>query len=90
MAEDGRLPTSQGDWSTAAQDPVAWYSTVCGAGCRFMAVWEWEEGKTAEYRQTKRAVEEADKVAVASWGKRRKLEIFHSRVDWMHGGSCID
>ena len=65
VAEDLRLFGITGDWSTAAPDPGAWYSTVHEGGCRFMAVWVKEEKKAPEHRQRKREAEEADKVEVA-------------------------
>ena len=43
VADDLRLVGITGDWSTAALDPGAWYSTVHEGGCRFMAVWVKEE-----------------------------------------------
>ena len=41
MAEDRRLFSITGDWSTAAAlDPgVCWYSAVREGGCRFMTAW---------------------------------------------------
>ena len=45
VAEDLRLFGITGNWSTAALDPAAWYSTVHGGGCRFMAAWVKEEKK---------------------------------------------
>ena len=36
-AEDLWLFSITGDWSTAALDPGAWYSTVREGGCRCMA-----------------------------------------------------
>ena len=65
MAEDLWLFGTTGDWSTAALDPGAWYSTVHEGGCKFMAVRVKEEEKASEHRQRKREAEEADKVEVA-------------------------
>ena len=42
---DRRVFDNTVDWSTAALDPKAWYSTVCEGGCRFMAAWVREEEK---------------------------------------------
>ena len=65
-----------GDWSIVAQDPGAWYNTVCEGGCRFMATWVRGEGKASENRQRKREARGADKVEVApgvSVGSLRRL-----------------
>ena len=47
---------------TKALDPRAWYSIVCGGGCRFTAAWVKEEEKASEHRQRKREAEETGKV----------------------------
>ena len=65
MAEDLRLFGITGDSNTAALDPGAWYTTLRGGGCRFMAACVKEEEKASEHRQRKRETEEADKVEVA-------------------------
>ena len=65
VAEDLRLFSITGDWSTVALDPGVWYSTVREGGCRFMVAWVKEEEKASEHRQRKRVAEEADKVEVA-------------------------
>ena len=59
-AEDFWLFGITGDWSTAALDPGAWYSTVHEGGCRVK-----EEEKASKHRQRKREAEEADKIEVA-------------------------
>ena len=86
MADDLRLFGITGDWSTAALDPMVWYSTVVDeGGCRFMAAWVKAEENASKHRQRKREAEEADKVVVAatwSWGDCSKLEMLSSRVDW--------
>ena len=65
MTNDIRLFSITGDWSSAALDPGAWYSTVCeegAVGLWFMTAWAREKEKASENRQRKR---EADKVEVA-------------------------
>ena len=54
LAEDLRLFGITGDWSTAALDPGAWYSTVREGGCRFTAACVKKEDKAFEHRQRKR------------------------------------
>ena len=77
MAEARRLFGITGDRSIAALDPGAWYSTVSGGGCRFMAAWGKTDEMASEHRQRKREAEEAGKVEVApGWGDRSKLETF--------------
>ena len=65
VAENLRLFGIAGDWSTAALDPEAWYSTVREEGCRCMAAWVKEEENVSEHRQRKKEAEETDKVDVA-------------------------
>ena len=65
VAENLRLFGITGDWSTAALDPVVWYSTVREGEFRFLAAWVMEEKKASEHRLRKREAEEADKVGVA-------------------------
>ena len=66
VAEDLRLFGIAGDWSTAALDPGAWYSTVREGGCcRFIAAWVKEEETASGHWQRKREAEEPDNVEVA-------------------------
>ena len=65
VVDDLRLFGVTGDWRTAALDPGAWYQTVQGGSCRFMAAWVREEENASNQRQMKREAEEADKVEVA-------------------------
>ena len=81
VAEDRRMFGITGDWSTAALDPGAWYNIVSAGSCRFMAAWVREKEKGSKNRQRKREAEGADKVE-CTWGDRKKLETFQSRVDW--------
>ena len=65
VAQNRPMFDIKGDWSTAAQDPGAWYNIVCERGCRFMAAWVREEEQASENQQRMRETEEADKVEVA-------------------------
>ena len=58
MADDLWLFGVTEDWSTAALDPGAWYNTVHGGGCRFMAAWVREEENASNQRQKKKEAEE--------------------------------
>ena len=49
--EDHRVFGITGDWSTAALDPGAGYSTVYEGGCRFMAAWVREEENASKTRR---------------------------------------
>ena len=83
MVEDGRVFGVTRDWSTAALNPGVRYSAVCESGYQVCVYGSVGKGRGKFVRnpaERKREADEADKVKVATWCDRSKLETFRAML----------